>query len=857
MAGEIQAPYNFVPLSEQVVKAPGEPEHSGLQDVPVPGEALSGVLEVRVHTDTPVFIGAKRGAADEEVPAYTVPGGQEAIPGSSLRGMLRNVVEIAGFGALAPRVNDHRYSVRDLQNPELYGNHLSAVVKHKKGKVPPYSFSCAGFLRPSPGTEAPAVIEICSFAKVHYDELIALAKSRHRGFDPGRRQSAPDKYRSWGESLEVRVQVDELWGDGEIVEGRRRRGAFGVVTDLGSGPQPGRLVFTGQPAPWPQKSKAKHHDFVFYGRHGTLPVDAPTLADFIFIHSDRGQQNRLTDRPNPELTWLLERFGGGARSLREWLSRGGSDVGIPVFFRTNDAGTEVRAIGLAMMFRLAYAHRVGEAASRAQGGPEGVEDLADRIFGYVPLERKGERKTERIARKGRVWIGDARPTGPIVRAEPVEAILASPKASFYPSYVEQGPPGALPTKVREYKTWQDADARPRGWKRVPPRRTPVAPHIPKEAKENQAMRTRFRPWSCPGGLVFKLRFHNLGLMELGAVLWALDFGGRRELRHTIGLAKQLGYGSVWLELEGGKLRSTLDWDSPIEGEGIAELVERARGAFVEFMEQALEDREEGGWAASRSIYELLANARVQDPGQRHLQIKHPVHQNEFVVAKKDKRVLPPTGDPGPWRRQIEGWRRTRSERRQAREERAQREERERVLEALLDESVPARERVERWAAERGDGAVWALRSWLRFKDPRGDGTDPVWTELDPMTSTLTCAVVGYLGEHGGLRKASKLPEPVRSLVEGCLSAGGPVGQAPKGAGERRVYEGTFPDWSGLKAKSRAKKRLAWAKKMGAGGPWDEASVEKMVEHLRGQGAPDGQIGALRRAQGRLLGVEME
>ena len=124
-----KAPYNFVPLPEKVLfvddglptirKAAGgswqldeerriKPWES--QDRFLPG-SLSGWIDLELKTLTPLFIrGTVRHGQIEGQPKesrlrpepFSTPEGRPAIPGSSLRGMLRNLVEILSFSKVQP-----------------------------------------------------------------------------------------------------------------------------------------------------------------------------------------------------------------------------------------------------------------------------------------------------------------------------------------------------------------------------------------------------------------------------------------------------------------------------------------------------------------------------------------------------------------------------------------------------------------------------------------------------------------------------------------------------------------------------------------------------------------------------------
>jgi len=98
------APYNFVPLSDKVKNAVEKHDFSDLPSHDVYEEGkLSGYFEVELETKTPLYIrcplkesDANEGKEAKDFPDffYTEQAGKPVIPGSSLRGMLRNLVEI-------------------------------------------------------------------------------------------------------------------------------------------------------------------------------------------------------------------------------------------------------------------------------------------------------------------------------------------------------------------------------------------------------------------------------------------------------------------------------------------------------------------------------------------------------------------------------------------------------------------------------------------------------------------------------------------------------------------------------------------------------------------------------------------
>lgn len=99
-------PYNFVPLNSTVISSDnGSSVITGIHDRYDYFERLTGYIECKLETLTPIYI--RGGLREEEVKAkkeakdnsnFFSPAGQIRIPGSSLRGMIRTLVEIVSWG---------------------------------------------------------------------------------------------------------------------------------------------------------------------------------------------------------------------------------------------------------------------------------------------------------------------------------------------------------------------------------------------------------------------------------------------------------------------------------------------------------------------------------------------------------------------------------------------------------------------------------------------------------------------------------------------------------------------------------------------------------------------------------------
>lgn len=151
MAEFMKSPYNFVGLSKKIY----QPSWESLigHDLPIDG-GLSGHIEYELKAETPIFVGGT-GNGKEKKEFFSVDN-RPAIPGSSLKGMLRNVYSIMTYSAIQPQ--DIRGSSRDLHD-QTYRDRVT------RG-------SATGWLRFREREQDFVIIE-CQFSKIRKHNLEA------------------------------------------------------------------------------------------------------------------------------------------------------------------------------------------------------------------------------------------------------------------------------------------------------------------------------------------------------------------------------------------------------------------------------------------------------------------------------------------------------------------------------------------------------------------------------------------------------------------------------------------------------------------------------------------------------------
>ncbi len=515
------APYNFVPLPEAVfiVEEGIEVENTRIkpweqQDRYVPS-TKSGWIELEIEALTPLFIrGAVRrndsGQWDaREVrrrpDAYQTPAGVPAIPGSSLRGMTRNLVEILAFAKIQP-VSREKPFYRTVA-PDRMGKEYAARMRVGDGVQ-------AGILmrREDHSWE----IRPCEVLRVRRDQIGPDTHDR--------------SYPRW------ECQHNECWvqHDGENVQ------QFSFKDPQGAEWARATLVLTGH-------VQNKKREFVFLDpATDGAPIPVPEEIWNRFHDAEQITQ------------WQEKAFPKDKPEKRARRAKGHLRDGEPVFYVIrNRAGPgaptkELVFLGRAGMFRFPY--DLSPADLVPQGLSEAGLDLAEALFGRV---------SEQGAIKGRVFFEDAMATTE-ASEEPFEKplvpqILSAPKATTFQHYLTQDRKEGKDsltsylkgdyTAVRGHKLY---------WHRWNP--SEGVSQIKERENHDQKLRsllegdntdtstsqhTVIQPAKVGTRFSGRIRFENLTEIELGALLSALQLP--IGCAHKLGMGKPLGLGSVRLK----------------------------------------------------------------------------------------------------------------------------------------------------------------------------------------------------------------------------------------------------------------------------------------------------------------------
>ncbi|OAT86756.1 CRISPR-associated RAMP family protein [Desulfotomaculum copahuensis] len=452
---------------------------------------------------------------------------QPVIPGSSLRGMTRSLLEIASFGKMQwvagePGVTFRAVAASQKKDP------LAAVYRSMMTGVK------AGYLEKKRNDWfiIPALEPVkCGLAaKKPYKPYLEVKDKKITGLRGFIKLEDP----------EYIPQYHDISFDGKIIKGKfvvqkigARNAGYkykGVLVCTGS-----MRETAGEAASQEQKTRRTTHVIVLEKDNGANPLKI--------------EKNVLEDYKN-----TLTPFQKEKPFDREY---GCLVDGRPVFYILENR--RVFFFGHCPNFRIpAIPEQLNRAATPRDFVPlalrgEGELDMAEAIFGFAPSAAKEVKEKITDGRSGRVFFTDARllpaPGGCLSAEKPVPPkVLSSPKPTAFQHYLTQSEPDN-PSRLCHYASPLHATVI-RGhklyWHKGCVNLKDIVESDKEKMKRFFKQYTRIIPVKPGVKFTFRIYFENLKDEELGALLWVLMLPGKKGIgyRHKLGMGKPLGMGTV-------------------------------------------------------------------------------------------------------------------------------------------------------------------------------------------------------------------------------------------------------------------------------------------------------------------------
>jgi CRISPR-associated protein (TIGR03986 family) len=548
---QVHAPYNFAPYPNKV---PPPWRTKTYIDVPFE-DGVCGEIQFELTNSTPLMIGGEY-IDGQPISFYSIDG-KPVIPGSSIRGMLRNVAEIVSFSKFQ-HFNDAYPTLRDTSDL-FYINQLGIKKSNKSIK--------AGWLTFDQESKSYRLLP-CQFARMHIAEI-------EKGLGCSRLKKQSDA----AEKYEITKSFCPVIGFNE--GGKNQRGE--TIAVFGT-EQEGRVVFTGE-------GENKVKEYIFYSdANNSISIPLATVQAFHTIYGKGGTEN------------------SSLAKLKALLKKATGVKGLPVFYTLNK-DNEVAYLGLSKMIKLPPKHSVKDLRLPYPSSDSNL-DIAELLFGCVA----DEDDSQSHALKSRLSVADMRHLKGERVEKPISVVLQQPSASYFPAYLQQSE-GNTENKLsrRQVNYHTEEKARLRGFKRYPVQKNvDLQPAEPAQSDEesksedtNENIRKNILPLKVGATFSGKIRFHNLHPREIQLLCWLLTWGGDESLSHNLGMAKPYGYGAVKTKITAMHLEENKhpgQWK-----DCTLEVVPKA-AAFEKWMESATQN----SWKNSDTIKELLAMAKGID-----------------------------------------------------------------------------------------------------------------------------------------------------------------------------------------------------------------------------------------------------
>lgn len=535
------APYNFVELPSKVVLAEPLPDGDRYHS-----DRHTGTIKCTLTTESPLYIRCgltpidfqdfgekstsledlstlRQEQQDRRINFFYNPKNlKPTLPGSSLRGMIRNLIEIVSFSKM-DRVSDHQRlffrAVAGNEEKDSLARRYKKIVKPEKVK--------AGYLKYENNNWCicPAKsIKNVTFAWVRESSLSLdnLVKFNDANYCP---QYIPVSYST--------VSIDSS-------DRANRTFAENVSSPETYPNKPGILVTSGNMKLANENSPRRNHCLVFEvdPQAKPLKIDPVALQHYC---------NSLTDfQAEPPFS----------------QEKGVLEENRPVFFSSpkNDV---VAFFGQSPNFRIPYSpNGDGHASTVLDFLPEALRnpaliDIADAIFGYV------DRNVEDKSRAGRIFVSDATTNAADVWLDPISPkILGGPKPTTFQHYLAQT--SANRKDLNHYASVSGQETVIRGHKLYWHKRDINVDQIRErdleKLRKGKKQLTKIRPIKPNVQFAFDIHFENLSAVELGTLLWVVSLSNDKaeglgigkageQYCFSLGMGKPLGMGAVKIDYE--------------------------------------------------------------------------------------------------------------------------------------------------------------------------------------------------------------------------------------------------------------------------------------------------------------------
>lgn len=533
------APYNFISLPAKVLASEIEtgekikPVDAFKNHIKERGK-ISGEIVLEIETLTPLFFGGNSKAVKSFSPA-----GKFIIPGSSLRGMFKNIFKIVTCGAFRGGTNSQQKG-EDFNDEHIYYRCLMGVnslpwtknlnkeykarmestIQDKDEKFRTVKNARPGFLIQTKDNKyfiAPSIHDY----DIKNDKILILEYEKKFAPNIGNYDvkwennvayiiKGANNQEEFTPHINLRNSSRVEWENGTayIITGSN-----GYLYNTQSYRH---LTNYEKQRAGKQFIRFTKIDYVDWSKRIELPDEV--IKSYEHDRNRRGV-NLFTDKgilKRSELEKLCKNLPPDVETL------------IPCHFLYE--GDKVTAFGHGQCFRIPYKNSIGDIVPKNLQSAE-IIDFADAVFG----------SKENWA--GRVFFEDATPNFPIkIFSTAAAHPLMQPNPTSYQLYLNQ--------QGENLNHWDKVNATLRGYKIYWHNQTwdwkanESEKQLDAGKSDDKRLTKDITPLAKENMFKSKIRFQNLSAVELGALLMVFNLNGVKNPAYKIGMGKSFGFGSI-------------------------------------------------------------------------------------------------------------------------------------------------------------------------------------------------------------------------------------------------------------------------------------------------------------------------
>ena len=499
---EAWAPYNFVDLNSKVVYPDSQNVSFSVYD----HNRNSGYLEISIENFTHLLVSSGRDKDDIHDFIRIGKENTPIIPGSSLRGLIKSLIEIGSYSRM---IEDENYENKYLyyrsvfsnrQNPNpLTDEYFKNMIKKERDGSVIHKIQ-AGYLYKNGKNFSiqPAKKDELSGSQFHrvFAKPIMKVPPKQNELDYFKINGSTVKFKGYG-FFNIYFKPQRL----TVKQKGPLKLYYPVVEDYSfaanSSYEKGILVITGS------MGDRKHYQWIVNEKDSNakaISVDEKIIKDYT---NDKNRSDEY-----------------------DLVSEVDKSKEIPCFYLTNESGTIIE-IGHTGFFRVKHKNDISKAIHQAHDIKK--VDLAQMIFGEKNL----------IA--SRVFFEDLllhNYQNDSLEDNISAKILASPKATSHQLYLHQD--------SEQLKHWSSDSIKIRGNKLYWHKKTDVNDWR-ESGPKGKSHPGKFKALKPNNTFTGRIRFENLTNEELGALLFAIELP--ENCCHKLGMGKPYGLGTVKLSIE--------------------------------------------------------------------------------------------------------------------------------------------------------------------------------------------------------------------------------------------------------------------------------------------------------------------